>query len=296
MYLILKQLSDLHWIAISHIGIFWLVAFFSFGTVFGWLSITGLIYHISQVCTVLFCALSFWFALKRLSPWLVGFALAASIMSRPNVILLWPALVAIAIQFQKEEGSGTVRWKDVFLWSIKSLIPILSSVVFLLYYNYLRFGNFIDFGYVTINGSEWTLSRVQEYGMFHPQFIPFNFHWMFFGIPRIVECKFYLTRGLGLSMFLASPALFYLLRRFKFTWWIVGCWGSIILSTLLLLMYHNNGSNQYSYRYWMDFVVPVMMLLAYTAGRRISFPLKVLITASILVNYYGIISWYRGPC
>ena len=197
---------------------------------------------------------------------------------------------------KKEEGSGTVHWKDVFFWCIKSLIPILLSVAFLLYYNHLRFGDFLDFGYVTINGSEWTLSRVQEYGMFHPQFIPFNFHWMFFGIPQIVECKFYLTRGLGISIFLASPALLYLFRRFKFTWWIVGCWSSIILSTLLLLMYHNNGSNQYSYRYWMDFVVPVMMLLAYTAGRRISLPLKVLIIASILVNYYGIVSWYRGPC
>lgn len=296
MYLTLKQLSDLQWITIPHGGIFWLVAFFSFGTVYGWLSITGRVYHISQTCTVLFSALSFWFALKKMPPWLVGLALAAAVMSRPNVMLLWPALAAIAIQQNKENGSVMIDWKDVFLWSVKSLIPVLSGVAFLLYYNYLRFGDFLDFGYVTINGSEWTLSRVREYGMFNPQFIPFNFHWMFFGIPDIEECKFYLTRGLGISMFLASPALLYLLRRFKFSWWMIGCWISILLSTLLLLMYHNNGSNQYSYRYWMDFVVPVMLLLAYTAGRRTSPPLKVLIAISILINYYGIISWYRGPC
>jgi hypothetical protein len=297
IYLILKQLPDLHWISLSHSGMLWLVAFFSFGTVFGWLSITGLVYHISQVCTVLFSALSFWFVLKRLPPWLVGLALAAAVMSRPNVILLWPALAAIAIQLQKDDNEfGVIHWKHIFLWSVKSLVPILLAVAFLLYYNYLRFGNFSDFGYLTINGSESTVSRAQEYGIFSPHFIPFNFYSMFFGRTQIVECDFYLTRGFGISMFLASPALLYLLRRFKFSWWTVGCWGSIVLSTALLLMYHNNGSNQYAYRYWMDFSVPVIMLLAYTAGQRISIPLKILIIISILINYYGIISWYKGPC
>ncbi len=61
-------------------------------------------------------------------------------------------------------------------------------------------------------------------------------------------------------------------------------------------MYHNMGATQISYRYVMDFIVPVIMLVAFTAGEKISLPLKILILLSVAISYYGIISWYKGPC
>jgi len=61
-------------------------------------------------------------------------------------------------------------------------------------------------------------------------------------------------------------------------------------------MYSNNGALQYGYRYMMDFMIPVVMLIAYHAGERISTTLKTLIIASVFINYYGTISWFRGPC
>jgi hypothetical protein len=61
-------------------------------------------------------------------------------------------------------------------------------------------------------------------------------------------------------------------------------------------MYHTNGALQYGYRYMLDFMVPALMLIAYNIGERISLPMKVLIIASILINYYGTYSWFKGPC
>ena len=58
----------------------------------------------------------------------------------------------------------------------------------------------------------------------------------------------------------------------------------------------SDGAIQYGYRYLMDFIVPIMMVIAFNAGKRISIPLRILILASILINYYGIISWQRSPC
>jgi hypothetical protein len=46
----------------------------------------------------------------------------------------------------------------------------------------------------------------------------------------------------------------------------------------------------------LDFTVPLIILIAYNAGERISTPLKVLIIASIFINFYGTLSWFRGPC
>ena len=99
-----------------------------------------------------------------------------------------------------------------------------------------------------------------------------------------------------MSMVVTTPAIIYVFRRFKISWWTFGCWCSILLSVIVLSMYSNNGSQQYGYRYMLDFTIPMIMLIAYNAGERISAPLKALIIASIFINFYGTLSWFRGPC
>ena len=99
-----------------------------------------------------------------------------------------------------------------------------------------------------------------------------------------------------MSILMTTPASLYILRKFKISWWMGGCWVSILLSIVLLALYSNNGANQYGYRYLMDFIVPVIMIIAYNAGEKISGLLKTLIIASMIINYYGTISWFRSPC
>ena len=296
VFLILHQLLKLGWIQLSKRGILWLVALFSFGTVFWWLASLSQVSFFSQTCTVLFSALAFWFALKKFPPWLVGLTLTAAILARPNVFLLWPALIAITIQLDQDHGKND--WKRILEWGIFSGIPLVLGAAFLLYYNYLRFGNFLDFGYQTVNGWEWLVDRAREYGIFNPHFIPYNLYYMFlaFSYRLITQCSYYLPRGNGMNLFFTTPAIIYLFRKFKVSWWTGGCWFAIILSTTLLSMYHNVGAIQYSYRYLMDFIIPIMMIIAFNAGKKVSFPLKILIVISIIINYYGIISWYHSPC
>jgi len=103
MYLIFYRLIKLGWIKLSHSGAIWLTALFAFGTVYWWLSILGTVGFFSQVITVLFCAFAFLSALKKYSPWVTGIFLAAAVMSRPNVFVLWPALLSITIQLNLKE-------------------------------------------------------------------------------------------------------------------------------------------------------------------------------------------------
>ena len=46
----------------------------------------------------------------------------------------------------------------------------------------------------------------------------------------------------------------------------------------------------------MDCMIPVIMLIAYNAGEWMSTNQKTFIIASVFINYYGTLSWFRVPC
>jgi len=296
VYLILNHLIQSSWIKLSHRSAIWLTALFSFGTMYWFLSIDSRLWFCSQVVTVLLSGLAFLSVLKKWSPWITGICLAAAILCRPDVFVLWPALLAIAVQVTVN-AKEKVSWKYILKWGIPSAIPVVIGVGLLLFYNYLRFGNFLDFEYGNLQGGPWVLKNVQEYGLFSPHFMAYNLYYMLLAPPPLsAECSYYLTRGWGMSMFATTPAIIYVFRKFKISWWTCGCWCSILLAIIVLSMYSNNGALQYGYRYMLDFTIPMIMLIAYNAGERISAPLKALIIASIFINFYGALSWFWGPC
>jgi hypothetical protein len=295
IYLIFHRLIKLGWIKLNQGGAIWLTALFAFGTVYWWLSIVGTVGAFSQVVTVLFCALAFLSVLRKWSPWVTGICLMAAILSRPNVFVLWPALVAIFIQLNLK--GEKVEWMRVLKWSVPAAILLILGAGLLLFYNFIRYGVFSDFGYGTLNGSLEIVQNVQKYGLFNPHFIPINLRVMFLALPKLTkQCEYFLPRGDGISILMATPAIIYLLRKFDKSWWICGCWCSIILSIALLAMYSNTGANQYAYRYLMDFFIPAIMIIANNVGEKISGLMKSLIVASIIINYYGTISSMSVHC
>jgi hypothetical protein len=296
IYLILHRLIQSSWIKLSHSGAIWLTALFSFGTMYWFLSIDSRLWYFAQVVTVFSSGLAFLSVLRKWSPWFTGFCLAGAILCRPDVFTLWPALLAIAIQLNLE-AEKKIKWKEVIKWGVQSAIPVVIGVGMLFSYNYLRYGSFSDFEYGNINGAFWILQDVQKYGLFSPHFMAYNLYYMFFARPPLTAaCGYFLTRNWGMSMFATTPAIIYVFRRFKISWWTLGCWCSILLAIIVLSMYSNNGSQQYGSRYMMDFMIPMIMLIADNAGERISTFLKTLIIASIFINYYGTLSRFRGPC
>jgi hypothetical protein len=296
VFLILDEMRRLDWIKLPLSGQLWLVALFSFGTVHLWLSVVSRVWYFSQVCAVFFAALAFLSALKRAPAWLTGLCLGLALLARPNLFTLWPALLAIAIQLQITQG-GQFNWKKSFSWALFSSLPVVAAVGFLLYYNYLRFGNFLDFGYTAISSGGTVVSDARQFGVFSLHFIQNNIQTMFLSLPELdAQCNYFLPRGHGISMLAATPAVIYLLRRLKISWWTVGCWVTIILSMALLMTYHNDGSIQYAYRYIADFIIPAIMLIALNAGEKVSWPLKLLILISMVMNYFGTVSWFFSKC
>jgi hypothetical protein len=296
VYFILREAAQRGVIPTSRKTNLWLTLVFALGTDFWWLAVMGQMWFVSQLLTLACAALAVWLTLRRASPWWGGLFLGLAILSRPNVFTLWPLLLGLELYFQHPH-SHQLNWKAAWHWAWQSAVPVVLSVVVLLGYNQLRFGDWFDFGYVTINGADAIVAAVQQYGMFNLHFVPANLELMLLRLPHLVdEAGCWVIERTGFSMFLMTPALMYVFRRWRWNWWTIGAWTATLLSAGLLAFYHNNGSNQLGYRYLMDFILPVLLLMGLGVGKRPGWFFKLLTAAAVLGNFIGLLYWFRFAC
>lgn len=295
VYFILQEIKNRKWIRTSTIGIFLLVALFLFGTPHLWVGISGRGWFVSQIVTVTFLALAIYSALKSWSPWVVGLFIAIAITARPNSLMTWPLMAAISMQILRE-NQGNISWKQFIVWSMKTAAPIGLAIIGLLFYNYLRFDNISDFGYTTINGAADIVFKAQRWGIFSIQFVARNLSLIFFEMPWINLNSRWIIEpsGAGMSMFLTTPALFYLFHRYPKQWWVIGAWVAIIFNMILLSLYHNTGAHQFGYRYILDFLIPLIIMLAVGMRKQVAWHFVVIVMLSVLINMYGANWFFNG--
>lgn len=295
--LILRQLVHLKWLELSWHATFWLIALFLLGTPHLWVGINGRGWFISQILATLFLSLAIYAALRAWPAWWVASFIAVAMLSRPNTLMTWPFVFAISMQLLKEKH-GKIEWKQAFLWSAKTVIPVISAILILLSYNYIRFENFFDFGYATLKGSQGIVDNVQTHGLFSAHFIPENLYIMLLKMPQIGWETFLTDRPkgnlisiglepIGMSIFATTPSLLYLFRRYPGQWWVWGAWATILFNIILLSLYSNTGSAQFGYRYILDFIVPLITLLAVGVSQKVPWHFMVLALISIAINLYG---------
>jgi hypothetical protein len=294
VYLILEQFIDRQWLKLPRASALWLVLLFAFGTPHLWVGISGRFWFVSQILTVTFLALAVLATLRSWSPWIVGLCIGLAVGARPNGLMSWPFVFAIAMQIIKEKQQA-VDFKQIFTWSLKSALPIIVAVLGLLWYNHARFDNYFDFGYVTIDGDPGIVQNAKAHGLFSTYFISHNLDVMFWYLPDIDLGGQWpiLPSGAGMSIFLTTPALLYLFHRYEGKWWIFGAWAAVLFNFVLLILYHNTGKDQFGYRYILDALLPLTALLAVSLGKKIPWHFIALVILSIIINLYGA-NWFMN--
>ena len=293
--LYLPSADDLSYPGRSLSAAVWVTILFMFGTDHFWLGTTGQMWFISQLLVVTFTLLACICVICRFSPVWSGISLALGMLCRPNIFPVW--LCLLGIWLHQEHSFPRLDWKKTIVWCLKSGIPVVLSVGLTLLYNKLRFDSWMDFGYVTINGADWILDSVQQYGMFHPHFFATNVDVMLFGLPELdFSCErfFFQPHVGGYSIFLMTPPLIYLFRSFRKTWFSCGAWASVIISVALLLLYHNTGAEQIGYRYILDITAPLALLMGAGMRGKVSLLFKILTSFAIILSFTAIYWWYLG--
>ncbi len=294
VFLILRAITAVGWGSLRTADNLWLTALFGIGCVHWYMTTLGSVWFVSQICTVTFMALSALVAIRRRSAFWSGLALGLAMWARPNVVLGYPLLLGIALQHQRGAPKHLKYW-HMIKWILLSSIPIIGAMCALLVYNLLRFGNALDFGYLAQNVAPNLADDLHTYGQFNLRYIPRNAHAMLLSLPVWDGARYRLVPdGNGMSLFLTTPAIVYLYRARQKCSVVLGAWLAILLLLIPLLTYYNTGWYQFGYRFSLDFMVPVMILLALAAGERTSWLMRALIAVGVLVNLVGV-AWFGNP-
>jgi len=226
-----------------------------------------------------------YFILIDYRPTLAGLCFALAFGNRTEVILLAPIFIYLIIKRAPpdvvKDGARPWRMVDRFV-----AIPIAFGLL-TLGYNYARFSSIFDFGYARIPGvldEPW-----YRHGIFSIHAIPLNAEAMLFETWRRVDrFPYFRPTGFGGSIFLSCPFLIYLFRTgardgaLKTLAWV-----AVAVLTLMLWLHGNPGGWQISYRYAVE-LLPWMFLILLESGPKKVGPTEVaLLLASIAINAYS---------
>lgn len=294
----------------------WLTILFGLATPHLYMAALGSVWLTAHLVALLFALPALYFGWRRERWLLAGLMLGLAGLARPS---LWFGSVFFAAYI-------LLRHRDRSAWRplVAFALPVAAGVAVHLAYNAARFGDPLDFGYAYTAGAPNVIATYARYGGFHPRFLSCNLSVAFLNPPIIngyvppflYRACDYLLEGvtvgegvtgitpnpLGMSLLLATPAFLLLLGARARTPAIAAAWLGVLAVMLPLWSYHNTGSAQFGYRYWMDAAPFWLLLLACsyppgaTAGRldrlleRLRWPLLLL---SLAVSAWGYLWIYR---
>ncbi len=282
----------LAWVLLHRIGVnrtinrVWLVTLFGFSTQMLWVTTRGGVWHTGQLfATVLTlaCLVELWGGKRAFA---VGLLAGAAFLSRAPLALAIPFYALLLARFSPMDGIERISWRP---W-LRLALGVLPAVAFFFAYNQLRFGSALESGYALATLPEF-LERQRAVGLFSLAHVPMNLDYLFLHLPRVISNPpFLLPDGLGLSLFITSPGLFYAVRAdFR------GRSERLLLSAAIAalipsLLYYGGGWWQYGYRYFLDSMPFVIALCGLAAAQRgeIGLGWKLLISMGVVVMAAGV--------
>jgi hypothetical protein len=272
------------------------VLLFAFGTVHASVTTIGGVWFFGHITAVTFMWL-YLIALRWNHTLWMGLCVGLVLLARPSVV---PALMVLSLAWLWQEVKAVHEQKARFMWrSIGGLIlGLLPAVLFLGTYNGVRFGQALNFGYEYLVDAALPHAKRLNYGMFHPNFLPENLYIAFiepisFRAECLVNngCGVITTDLGGAGLLWTSPLLFAALFARPLSHLsgmrLILIAVAAVLALLPALLYHNTGAAQFGYRFLLD-ALPLLILLVAAASQRIPRLIWIpLLIYCIAINLWG---------
>jgi hypothetical protein len=264
---------------------YWLSALLSFGTVLFFSSVQGRVWFTAHVVGVDLALLYLLFAIDARRPFWAGVLLGLCAGTRTPMLFMAPLFLLEAHRVSTSRGELVRR---VLLCGLPALVIGLA----LGWYNFIRFGEAAEFGhrYLVVRQQ----AQIEQFGMFSLEYLWRNLKVAFGLVPELLSRPPWVRiSGHGLAVWLTTPAFLLLLRPRAGSRLMWHLWITVACVAVWSLAYQNTGWVQFGYRFLLDYVVLLVLLLA-LGGRRFGWGTRALIVFGILVNLFGALTFNRA--
>jgi hypothetical protein len=264
----------------------WLVALLAFGTAMFYAACQGSVWYVAQVAGVVLALVYAWASVEATRPIVAGLALGAAALARPPMGFMFPLFVLEAVR----AAGGWRAWRGAIKPVALFAAPVAVLMAIAALYNHARFDSYGEFGHSYLEVRQQL--QIEQYGLFSLHYLVRNLCVALLQLPVWLDRPPWLGyAGHGLALWLTTPALVLLASRARSPIRLA-LWATIACVAVPTLLYQNTGWVQFGYRFALDYIVFVVMVIA-ACGRPLTVPAKVLIATSIAVNLCGAIIFDR---
>ena len=278
------------------LDVHWLTGLFAFGTNHLWCSVQGTVWFTALVIGVTFTLAYVHCAIDAKRPFWAGVFLACAFATRTPLLFSTVFFAAYFFfpQGRFREDFGARFWRDGIRFAI---VPLIVGCL-LMAANHARFGSLTEFGHTYLAYGQ--IDRIKHYGLFNVHFLTRNLLSMFVQLPQLLPREPYVViSNHGLALWVTSPALFWLMkapaehspvdRLYR-----RACWVTVAAIALPHIFYQNTGWVQFGYRFSMDYLAYLTLLLALTLTR-LGWGFRLATLIGVGVNVFGAMIFDRVP-
>jgi len=274
----------------------WLALFFVFSTVLFSSSVINITAYQVEALGVPFILLAIWAYLSKRNPFIIGVFIALAVMTRFTLLLS-------VIFFMAEFLQRRVSLKYLVLL----IIPVLLAVGILGAYNNRRFHSFFESGYsYNISKSDGPIGGNFKYGQESIMHIPANLYSLLIMSPEpllkdngggmFLKFPYLKANPWGMAIWYTSPLFLLLLFRFKKGKYTLSAAITGIFLAIPVFVWYSIGYAQFGYRYALDFLPFLFLLLLMSLSPKLSKYAIALIVIGVFFNcVYSDSMWELYP-
>ncbi len=291
-----------------------LTALFAFGSVFFFVSVQGSVWFSAHVVASALLVLYVLSGLGAARPVLAGLCLGLCVACRPTTLLagIWfvvealrahrrsPAVAERAVVGEEVHPLvRAVRWvqgADLRLASRQLalfVLPLSCVLGLLLWFNAARFDDPFSFGHEYLQ-IRWK-ARIDRYGLFDFHYLSKNLAVYLASLPWFSPTPPHIKVSLhGLALWFTTPCLLWLVWPKRWDARMVGLYLAVFGVALYDLCYQNSGWIQFGYRFALDYM-PFMLVLLALGARRFGPGFYACLLFAVSVNTFGALTFDRAP-
>lgn len=257
---------------------------YAFGSMLWYHAIIGSGWYFSQICGLFFLWTAILAVLKKQHAVLIGVLLGLAYLSRYSLLLAFPFFLYLFV------FDGHPLSRRQFKQASLFLITFAAMVCISLAYNFLRYGQVGHYGYTLLEQRSYNIGGEYPHGSYALSYAPRVLKSIFFSFPSLSsQFPFVIPSSYVMALWFVFPALFITLStQYRSRIAHAGVLG--IVSVLPTFLFHGGvGATQFGFRYALDLMPFLLLLIALSVARKYSLWKHVLILLSIVMNVWGVL-------